>query len=894
MAYLTVDELKAQIVPGDALTGISDPQILAVIEYASSLADSYFRKRYTLPFVSYGFDIKLNVGNLAQFFLMSRRGFRPGSGNDDIAVKRYDDAVKWLVMVAKGEVETSGVDSTEVDEDGSLAASETAANFRFNTGRRHCSDENSCCDGEGGNVTYPIGVTVQENGVDVASQQTILNFTGDVSVSYDGTKVTLNFTGGGGGGGISDGNKGDITVFGSGANWAVNNGAVSLAKMAARSADIVIGRTGTSGTPEEIAFTAVARTLAAATTQAGQRSALGLGTLATQNGTFSGTSSGTNTGDQTITLSGDVTGSGTAGVSATIANDAITTAKIQDGQVTLAKMAAMATASFLARATGGSGAPEVLSATQATALLNTFSSSLKGLAPASGGGTTNFLRADGSWAAPPGGGGSVNSASNVNVDGVGIFKQQTGADLEFRGINAASSKVTTVLDATNNTIDIDVTEANLTLGNMGGTVDATRIASNAVTTAKILDGNVTLAKLANIGTDRLIGRDSASSGVPEEISVGGGLEFSGSIAIQRSALTGDVSAAAGSNSTTIADNAVSLAKMADIATATILGRVTAGTGDPEALTGTQATTLLDAFTTSLKGLAPASGGGTTNYLRADGTWAAPPGSLADGSVTLAKLANLAALSVIGNGTNASATPTAIAAANDGEVLRRAGTAVAFGTLATAGIADNAVTLAKLATQAALSVLANATNGAAVPTAVAAASDYQVLRRSGTALAFGAISLDQSAAVTGTLPVANGGTGLATITSNALTKGNGTGAQVVTGITVDSNNNVSGAGVVYNDQTGTTYTLQASDQGKCVRCTNASAIAVTAPNTLPAGFQCEIEQGGAGKVTVSGGATLNNRQSQYATAGQYGIIGLRVRSNSGGTSAIATVYGDTGA
>jgi hypothetical protein len=45
----------------------------------------------------------------------------------------------------------------------------------------------------------------------------------------------------------------------------------------------------------------------------------GLGTLATQSGTFSGTSSGTNTGDQTVTLTGDVTGSGTGSFAATLA-----------------------------------------------------------------------------------------------------------------------------------------------------------------------------------------------------------------------------------------------------------------------------------------------------------------------------------------------------------------------------------------------------------------------------------------------------------------------------------------------------------------------------------------------------------------------------------------------
>jgi hypothetical protein len=55
------------------------------------------------------------------------------------------------------------------------------------------------------------------------------------------------------------------------------------------------------------------------------------------------------------------------------------------------------------------------------------------------------------------------------------------------------------------------------------------------------------------------------------------------------------------------------------------GRITAASGPGEELTGTQATTLLDSFTSALKGLAPASGGGTTNFLRADGSWAVPAG-----------------------------------------------------------------------------------------------------------------------------------------------------------------------------------------------------------------------------------------------------------------------------
>jgi hypothetical protein len=79
---------------------------------------------------------------------------------------------------------------------------------------------------------------------------------------------------------------------------------------------------------------------------------------------------------------------------------------------------------------------------------------------------------------------------------------------------------------------------------------------------------------------------------------------------------------------------VTYAKMQNIsATSRFIGRITVGSGDPEELTGTQATTLLDVFTSSLKGLAPASGGGSTNYLRADGTWAAPPGTTVPGGST---------------------------------------------------------------------------------------------------------------------------------------------------------------------------------------------------------------------------------------------------------------------
>jgi len=126
----------------------------------------------------------------------------------------------------------------------------------------------------------------------------------------------------------------------------VADDAITYAKVQNVSAtDKLLGRfSAGAGNIEEIACTAAGRALLDDADAAAQRTTLGLGTLATQSGTFSGThsgtTSGTNTGDQTIALTGDVTGSGTGSFAATIAADAVTTAKILDANVTTGKLAA--------------------------------------------------------------------------------------------------------------------------------------------------------------------------------------------------------------------------------------------------------------------------------------------------------------------------------------------------------------------------------------------------------------------------------------------------------------------------------------------------------------------------------------------------------------------------
>lgn len=58
--------------------------------------------------------------------------------------------------------------------------------------------------------------------------------------------------------------------------------------------------------------------------------------------------------------------------------------------------------------------------------------------------------------------GEANTASNVGVGGVGLYKQKTGVNLEFKNINAGSNKVTVTNDVANNEVDIDVDPANFT------------------------------------------------------------------------------------------------------------------------------------------------------------------------------------------------------------------------------------------------------------------------------------------------------------------------------------------------------------------------------------------------------------------------------------------------
>ena len=243
------------------------------------------------------------------------------------------------------------------------------------------------------------------------------------------------------------------------------------------------------------------------------------------------------------------------------------------------------------------------SSTGNDATLPLVTSTEAGLAPLSGGGTTNYLRADGTWASPPGAGISDGDKGDITVSASG----------------------------------------------------ATWTIDNSV---------VTNAKLADVATATFKGRITGATGAPEDLTaaqatslldaVVGDAGSGGTKGLVPAPGTGDAAAgkylkADGTWAIPPDTNATNLSY--DAATRVLSSD-----------TGTDATIPL--FTSTDPGLTPLSGGGTTNFLRADGTWAAPPGG-GSGDVATDTIWDAKGDLAVGTGAN---TASRLAVGTDGYVL----------------------------------------------------------------------------------------------------------------------------------------------------------------------------------------------------------------------------------
>lgn len=155
---------------------------------------------------------------------------------------------------------------------------------------------------------------------------------------------------------------------------------------------------------------------------------------------------------------------------------------------------------------------------------------------------------------------------------------------------------------------------------------------------------------------------------------------------------------------------------------------------------------------------------------------------------------------------------------------------------------------------ALSVLGNPTNASAALSDIVGTAN-QVLRvnAAGTALAFGTIDL--SAAVTGILPVANGGTGAATHTAKAVLLGNGTsafGGAVGYDGTILTGNTGANPSFIHNPTLGATGFNTGSL--RLVGATSGTTSVTVDPATGLYSFILPTSAGTAGQVLTSQGGS----------------------------------------
>jgi hypothetical protein len=330
---------------------------------------------------------------------------------------------------------------------------------------------------------------------------------------------------------------------------------------------------------------------------------------------------------------------------------------IDAGAVDLSKMADLASGTIIGRVTAGTGDPEALTASQVRSMLNVANgatansadatllaranhtgtqaaTTISGLAAVAtsgsaadlGAGLLPAARFDDASHGPRAGGalhaqatvvtaGFMSGADKAKLDGVaaGATANSADATLLARANHTGTQAASTISDFAAAVAATAAVAANTAkVSNATHTGDVT--GNGALT---ITDGAVSYAKMQDAGPNTVLARAAATAGdlgevalAPSQLLGRGASGDVGAITLGAGlAMTGTTLSAAGGGSSTDLTY--------DAATRTVA-----------CSTGTDA--VLPLVAPAAAGLAPASGGGTVNFLRADGTWAAPAGGVALG------------------------------------------------------------------------------------------------------------------------------------------------------------------------------------------------------------------------------------------------------------------------
>lgn len=302
---------------------------------------------------------------------------------------------------------------------------------------------------------------------------------------------------------------------------------------------------------------------------------------------------------------------------------------------------------------------------------------------------------------------------------------------------------------------------------------------------------------------------------------------------------------------------------------------------------------------------PATASGSGSYVfRENGAWVARSG-LAANQVGNAQLRQSGALSLIGRSANSTGNVADILASAASDcVFRESSSTVGCGTVATGGIAANAVTLTKLATQADQTVLGNVFGSTAAPSALTR-TQLTTLLAGGSAFTQGSVLF---AGASGLLSQDNAnffwdgtnhklGIGTTTLAAGSkLTVANGADTAttfIVTGLTKGLRFGTTAAGSQLEgvDSTGSLSYQPFSFGGSFI--TAAIAGSETARFTANGGFVVGLTTDpGAGVISANAGYKITTKLAWSATAPTVssGFCTSPSISNSNGTAAFTVTIG----
>lgn len=118
--YATQADRNLYGVPSTALGALTSQQVDAALARASAVMDTFFGGRYAMPLASWDVSVTSCCVYLADYYLLSSRGFNPAAGADANVLARYEEMFAgrpgvepWLKQVQRRAAHPDVVEATQ-------------------------------------------------------------------------------------------------------------------------------------------------------------------------------------------------------------------------------------------------------------------------------------------------------------------------------------------------------------------------------------------------------------------------------------------------------------------------------------------------------------------------------------------------------------------------------------------------------------------------------------------------------------------------------------------------------------------------------------------------------------------------------------------------------------